>query len=113
MGAGADVTVAVNLLGSQTLPAWPGDERSTTSARRPVRDTLVESIELGQIGASARQTAMADAPIFGPGTWRNFELADRYMAAGAEAMEAALPDLHALARPQGNRYGSARGAISG
>jgi hypothetical protein len=67
------------------------------------RDGVVEALEVAQIDASARQAALADVPItprFGPGTWRHFHLADRYLAAGAEATEAALPALAALARPQ-------------
>jgi hypothetical protein len=36
----------------------------------------------------------------GSETWRYFHLADRYLAAGAQAAEAALPRLAALARPQ-------------
>lgn len=50
----------------------------------------------------ADEAALADVPItprFGPGTWRYFHLADRYLAAGEQAAEAALPRLAALARP--------------
>ncbi len=42
--AGVDVTIAVNLLGRQALPAWPdepGPERATRD-----RDPVVESLEL-------------------------------------------------------------------
>jgi hypothetical protein len=38
-------------------------------------------------------------PRFGPGTWRDFRHADRFLAAGEEAMEQALSGLRALARP--------------
>jgi NTE family protein len=101
--AGADVTVAVNLLGREILPAWPGDAPPDPRVRPTARDTVVEALEVAQIDAAARQAALADVPItprFGPGTWRHFQLADRYLAAGAEAAEAALLRLATLARPQ-------------
>jgi hypothetical protein len=63
---------------------------------------VVESLELASHAAAAAQTDAADVPVtpvFGPGTWRDFDLADRYLAAGEEAMEKALPGLLALARP--------------
>jgi NTE family protein len=102
IGTRADVTVAVNLLGRETLPTWPGEDPPDPRARPAARDTVVEALEVAQIDVAARQTALADVPItprFGPGTWRYFHLADRYLAAGAEAAEAALPRLAALARP--------------
>lgn len=101
IGAGADVTVAINLLGRETMPSWPGADPPPARPRRD-RDTVVESLELAQVDASARLTALADVPVtptFGPGTWRDFRLADRYIAAGEAAMEQALPALRALARP--------------
>lgn len=101
IGAGADVTVAVNLLGREALPAWPGADPSPARPRRD-RDTVVESLELAQVDASARLTALADVPVtpaFGPGTWRDFQLADRYIQAGETAMTAALPHLRTLTRP--------------
>jgi len=106
IAAGADVTVAVNLLGRETLPAWPGEGPPDPRARPAgaARDAVVEALEVAQIDGAARQAGLADVPItprFGPGTWRHFHLADRYLAAGAEAAEAALPRLGALARPQG------------
>jgi NTE family protein len=102
--AGVDVTIAVNLLGRQALPAWPGEpgpERATHD-----RDPVVESLELASFGAAAAQTAAASVPVtprFGPGTWRDFRHADRFLAAGEEAMEQALSGLRALARPTGRR----------
>jgi hypothetical protein len=104
IGTGADVTVAVNLLGRETLSAWPGEDPPDPRARPAgaARDTVVEALEVAQIDVAARQTALADVPItprFGPGTWRYFHLADRYLAAGAEAAEVALPRLAAVARP--------------
>jgi len=98
--AGVDVTIAVNLLGRQALPAWPGAPEPERAARD--RDPVVESLELASSGAAAAQTATASVPVtprFGPGTWRDFRHADRFLAAGEEAMEQALPQLRALARP--------------
>jgi predicted acylesterase/phospholipase RssA len=95
-----DVTVAVNLLGRPYGSAWPGAEPELQPRRD--RDPVVESLELASHAAAAAQAAEADVPVtprFGPGTWRDFHHADRYLAAGEEAMEAALPALQALARP--------------
>jgi hypothetical protein len=39
-------------------------------------------------------------PRFGPATWREFDLADRFLAAGRLAAEERLDALGALARPQ-------------
>jgi len=102
--AGADVTVAVNLLGRHTLPAWPGEgtELSTARPRKGgVRDTVFEVLELAQLDASARQTAAADVPItprFGPASWRQMDLGPLFLEAGRRAGEAALPRLAVLAR---------------
>ena len=98
--AGVDVTIAVNSLGRQALPAWPGAPGPERAARD--RDPVVESLELASSGAAAAQTAAASVPVtprFGPGTWRDFRHADRFLAAGEEAMEQALSGLRALARP--------------
>jgi len=98
--AGVDVTIAVNLLGRQALPAWPGEPGPERTARD--RDPVIESLELASFGAAAAQTAAASVPVtprFGPGTWRDFRHADRYLAAGEEAMEQALSGLRALAAP--------------
>ena len=103
--AGADVTVAVNLLGRETLPRWPGEDgrlAPPAAARGNARDTVVEVLELAQVDASARQAARADVPItpqFGPGTWRDMRLGPLFLAAGVEATEAHLTRLGALARP--------------
>jgi NTE family protein len=97
----ADLTVAVNLLGRQVLPEWPGSAAPPTRSR-PDRDVVVESLELASLGAAAQQTALADVPVtpvFGPGTWRDIHLADQYLNAGQAAMTAALPSLRELARP--------------
>ena len=98
--AGVDVTIAVNLLGRQALPAWPDAPEPERAGRD--RDPVVESLELASFSAAAAQTAAASVPVtprFGPGTWRDFRHADRFLAAGEEAMEQALSGLRALARP--------------
>lgn len=97
----ADLTVAINLLGRQVLPEWPGSARPPARSR-PDRDVVVESLELASLGAAEQQTALADVPVtplFGPGTWRDIHLADHYLNAGRAAMTAALPSLLELARP--------------
>ena len=106
--AGADVTLAVNVLGREAHPSWPataaGAGPAATASLRPghVRDTVVEVLELAQIDASARQAARADVPItprFGPATWRDMQLGPLFFAAGAEAAETQLSRLRSLARP--------------
>jgi predicted acylesterase/phospholipase RssA len=85
---GADVTIAVNLLGRETLQEWPFDCGSLVIAnftRGQARDTVIEVLELAQLDASARQTSRADVPItpvFGPGTWRHAHLGSLFFAAG-------------------------------
>ena len=111
--AGADITIAVNLLGREALPRWPDDEGTADSpvdvttefsGSGRVRETVVEVLELAQLEASTRVTAQADVPItprFGPGTWRHVRLGPRFLAAGAEAAETQLARLATLARPSG------------
>jgi NTE family protein len=104
--AGADLTVAVNLLGRHTLPGWPGHGKEIAAATRRksgVRDTVFEVLELAQLDASARQTAGADVPItprFGPASWRQMDLGPLFLEAGRRAGEAALPRLAVLASGQ-------------
>jgi predicted acylesterase/phospholipase RssA len=101
--AGADITVAVNLLGRETLSQWPhggGQGPGAIGPSRP-RDTVVEVLELAQLGTSARETARADVPVtplFGPGTWRQMELGGFFFDAGQAATEARLSLLGKLAR---------------
>jgi predicted acylesterase/phospholipase RssA/CRP-like cAMP-binding protein len=104
---GADVTVSVNLIPRETLPAWPGQEPppAKEAARRGSRmlDTLLEVMDLAQLDTSERGAALADVvvtPRFGPGSWRDFQLADLFLAAGREAIEEQLPALRSLAKPQ-------------
>jgi NTE family protein len=103
--AGADITIAVNLLGRETLPEWPydcGNLAIPNLARDQARNTVVEVLELAQLDASARLTARADVPItplFGPGTWRHMHLGSLFFTAGQKAAEAQLSLLGMLARP--------------
>ncbi len=107
--AGADIVVSVNLISRSVLPAWPGDDSPPEEPKGPgsrMLETLLEVMDLAQLDSSERHAARADVPItplFGPCTWRDFHLADRFLEAGREAVEAALPALQALARPQLSR----------
>lgn len=102
---GADVTVAVNLIGPETLPAWPGGpppEPPPERRRRGVLDNLLEVMDLSQLADSVWHTELADVPItprFGPGEWRDFHLADLFLQAGRAAAEEQLSELRALALP--------------
>ena len=72
------------------------------SKRERMLDTLLEVMDLGQLDASIRSAAAADVPItpvFGPATWRDFELADLFLEAGALAASERLDAVAALARP--------------
>jgi predicted acylesterase/phospholipase RssA/CRP-like cAMP-binding protein len=103
---GADVTVSVNLMSRETLAAWPGQEAPPPQPEKPgsrMLATLLEVMDLSQLDTSVRHAALADVvvtPRFGPGSWRDFQLADLFLAAGREAAEAQLPLLRSLARPQ-------------
>jgi NTE family protein len=103
---GADVTVSVNIISRQTLDAWPGEEvppaEPTRGARSRMLDTLLEVMDVAQLDSSERHAARADVPItphFGPGSWRDFHLADLFFEAGRRAAEEQLPALQALATP--------------
>jgi NTE family protein len=106
--AGADITIAVNLLGRESLGEWPydcGNLAIPNLARGQARDTILEVLELAQLDGSARLTARADVPItpvFGPGTWRHMHLGSLFFAAGQNAAEAQLARLGMLARPSAN-----------
>jgi predicted acylesterase/phospholipase RssA len=104
--AGADVVLSVNIMSRDTLPAWPGEQPPEPATRRSgsrMLDTLLEVMDLSQLDASVRHAARADVvvtPRFGPCTWRDFHLADLFLAAGRRAAEEQLAALRALARPQ-------------
>jgi predicted acylesterase/phospholipase RssA len=103
--SGADITVSVNLMNRETMPAWPGKPASPSRATRRVStlDTLLEVMDLAQLDASVRHAAEADvviSPRFGPSTWRDFHLADLFVTAGRAAAQEQLATLRSLARPQ-------------
>jgi NTE family protein len=106
MGAGADVTVSINLISRDTLPAWPGlapPPEAPPGKRARILDALLELMDVAQLDSSERQAARADVvvtPRFGPGSWRDFHLADLFLDAGRRAAEEALPALQSLARPR-------------
>jgi predicted acylesterase/phospholipase RssA/CRP-like cAMP-binding protein len=107
---GADVTVSVNLMSRDVLRAWPGDPEPSPddpeAEGKPQRmlETLLEVMDLAQLDASVRHAAKASVavtPRFGPCTWRDFDLADRFLEAGRAAARDALPLLLEIAKPQG------------
>ena len=104
--AGADITVSVDIIGGDLLPAWPGEKpvpAEPKGARARMLDTLLEVMDLAQLDSSRRHAARADIPLtpqFGPSTWRDFQLADLFLEAGRAVAEEHLPALRALAKPQ-------------
>jgi hypothetical protein len=90
----------------ETLAAWPGREPPPPAPEKRgsrMLETLLEVMDLSQLDTSVRHAALADVvmtPRFGPGSWRDFHLADLFLSAGREAAEAELPALRSLARPQ-------------
>jgi predicted acylesterase/phospholipase RssA/CRP-like cAMP-binding protein len=108
--AGADITVSVNLISSELLATWPGappPEPPPERRRRGVLDDLLEVMDLSQLSESVRHAELADVPItprFGPHDWRDFHLADQFLAAGRAAAEEQLPALRSLALPGGQNH---------
>ena len=103
---GADLVVSVNLMGAETLDHWPAGPGSDTEPPRPRRrgmlDTLLEVMDLSQLDTSTRHAALADVvvtPRFAPSDWRDFHLADLFLAQGRAAALAELPKLQARSRP--------------
>jgi NTE family protein len=103
---GADLVVSVNLMGAETLQRWPSgpdlEEAPPRRARRGMLDTLLEVMDLSQLDTSTRHAALADVvvtPRFAPADWRDFHLADLFLAAGRSAAEEHLPRLQSLSRP--------------
>jgi hypothetical protein len=90
----------------ETLAAWPGQEVPPPEPERPgsqMLATLLEVMDLSQLDTSVQHAELADVvvtPRFGPGSWRDFHIADLFMEAGREAAEAKLPSLRSLAPPQ-------------
>jgi NTE family protein len=103
---GADIVLSVNLLGTEKLERWPQRPEPEAEPQKPRRrgplDTMLEAMDLSQLDTSARHAALADVivtPRFGPAAWRDFHLADLFLAAGRDAAIEQLPALRALARP--------------
>jgi NTE family protein len=104
---GADVVVSVNLLGAESLEEWPdapkeAAEEPAKPRRKNMLDTLFEVMDLSQLDTAVRHAELADVvvtPRFGPADWRDFQLADRFLAAGRAAALEQLPALQALCRP--------------
>ena len=103
---GADLAVSVNLNGAEVLAAWPEQPQLPPARERKARggtlDTLLEVMDLSQLETSARHAELADVtitPRFGPAHWRDFHLADLFLAAGRRAALEQLPALRALSTP--------------
>jgi hypothetical protein len=65
-------------------------------------ETLLEVMDVSQLETSTRHAAQADVvvtPRFGPSTWRDFQLADLFLAAGRQAAQEQLSSLQSMARP--------------
>jgi NTE family protein len=103
---GADLAVSVNLMGAEVLAEWPEQPELPPARERKARggtlDTLLEVMDLSQLETSARHAELADVtitPRFGPAHWRDFHLADLFLAAGRRAALEQLPALQALSTP--------------
>jgi NTE family protein len=103
---GADLAVSVNLMGAEMLAEWPEQPELPPARERKARggtlDTLLEVMDLSQLETSARHAELADVtitPRFGPAHWRDFHLADLFLAAGRRAALEQLPALQALSTP--------------
>lgn len=116
---GADVTVSVNLISADGLARWPGgvaSEPPKARRRRGVLDDLLDVMDLSQLAESTRHAELADVaitPRFGPATWRDFHLADQFLAAGRIAAQRELPALTTLALPTGKEHQTSRGGVLG
>jgi NTE family protein len=101
---GADVVVSVNLMSAETLERWPeGPEPEVAPAKKKgMLDTILEVMDLSQLDTSVRHAALADVvitPRFGPADWRDFQMADLFLAAGRTAAIEQLPVLQSLSNP--------------
>ena len=102
---GADIVVSVNLMSTDVLDRWPEGpeiEPPARKARRGPLDTILEAMDLSQLDTSTRHAALADVtvtPQFAAADWRDFHLADLFLAAGRAAALEQLPSLEALALP--------------
>ena len=104
---GADVVLSVNLLGAEALEEWPDapkpePDEPAKAKRKNMLDTLFEVMDLSQLDTAARHAELGDVvvtPRFGPADWRDFQLADLFLAAGRAAALEQLPALQALCKP--------------
>jgi len=110
---GADLAVSVNLNGAEVLAEWPEQPELPPARERKSRggmlDTLLEVMDLSQLETSARHAELADVtitPRFGPAHWRDFHLADLFLAAGRRAALEELPALQALSTPVDPKTGT-------
>jgi acyl carrier protein len=72
-------------------------------------------MELTWVDSSVRHAAMADVvitPRFGPASWRSFQMADRFLAAGREAAAQQLEALGTLTTPLSPGHPQSQGASS-
>jgi NTE family protein len=110
---GADLAVSVNLMGAEVLGEWPEQPELPPARERKARggtlDTLLEVMDLSQLETSAQHAELADVvitPRFGPAHWRDFHLADLFLAAGRRAALEQLPALQALSTPVDPKTGT-------
>lgn len=103
---GADLVVSVNLMGAEALEHWPAGSDVDITPPKPRRrgpiDTLLEVMDLSQLDTSTRHAGLADVvvtPRFAPSDWRDFHLADLFLASGRAAALEQLPTLQARSRP--------------
>jgi NTE family protein len=103
---GADLVLSCNLMGAEALESWPEgvavEAEAPKKRRRGMLDTMLEVMDLSQLDTATRHAALADVvvtPVFAPADWRDFHLADLFLAAGRRAAEEQLPVLQALSQP--------------
>lgn len=92
---GAGVTVAINVMNRDRLRTWPNTDHEPPAPadKDGAVATMLEVLELTQIEASARNAERADVlvtPRFGPGSWRDWHMAELFVQAGRDAMEQRL-----------------------
>jgi NTE family protein len=102
---GADIVVSSNLMSADLLEKWPSGPDippPPEKKRKNALDTMLEVMDLSQLDTSTRLAALADVPVtpkFAPVDWKDFQLADLFLAAGREAAEEQLPLLKSLSNP--------------
>jgi hypothetical protein len=77
-------------------------ETPARKGRYNALDTMLEVMDLSQVDTSERHADLADVvvtPRFGPADWRDFHLADLFLAAGRTAALEQLPALQEISRP--------------